>query len=122
MQQKQEEGCRYACPIDLIDLGAVCYTKGRKGSKGKSTSGSSYSKQDQWAELQEESPYKVISPSTAFISQALIGRSIYVLPMEWWYSRFSSKRNYGYDADDNEDEDDEGKDDDYFDGMKDSII
>ena len=45
----------------------------------------------QWQSLQTESPNKFIQSNNAFLIQSLIGRSIYVLPLEWWYIQFSSK-------------------------------
>lgn len=66
----------------LIDLDEVCY--------GKQISSKVVRKQ--WELLQTKNPEKYIQPKNAFLIQALIGRSIYVLPLEWWYIQFSSKQ------------------------------
>eukprot|EP00980_Cylindrotheca_fusiformis_P031367 scaffold26259_cov108-Cylindrotheca_fusiformis.AAC.1 len=62
----------------LIDLDGVCY-----GQKVNRTV-----LREQWATLQMDFPEKYIPPRQAFLVQALIGRSLYVLPLEWWYMQF----------------------------------
>ena len=62
----------------LIDMDHVCY-----GDYVNNTV-----LRPQWAELQMANPQKVILSNTAFLTQSLIGRSIYVLPLEWWYINF----------------------------------
>ncbi|CAJ1954121.1 unnamed protein product [Cylindrotheca closterium] len=60
----------------LIDLDEVCY--GTKPVNKTVT-------RIQWASLQMQNPQKYIPPKQAFLIQALVGRSLYVLPLEWWY-------------------------------------
>lgn len=62
----------------LIDLDAVCY--GKQVNKTVL--------REQWAGLQMEHPEKYIPARQAFLIQAIIGRSLYVLPLEWWYIEF----------------------------------
>eukprot|EP00934_Nitzschia_sp_Nitz4_P005299 Nitzschia sp. Nitz4//scaffold257_size48314//12704//14368//NITZ4_007087-RA/size48314-processed-gene-0.42-mRNA-1//-1//CDS//3329544442//5289//frame0 len=62
----------------LIDLDADCY-----GSVVNKTV-----LRPQWAELQMAHPERFIPPNTAFLIQSLIGRSLYVFPLEWWYIKF----------------------------------
>ena len=63
----------------LIDLDEVCY--GTKPVNKTVT-------RIQWASLQMQSPQKFIPRNQAFLIQALVGRSLYVLPLEWWYILF----------------------------------
>lgn len=63
----------------LIDLDEVCYGK---------TKVSNTVLREQWTALQTENPEKFIPPRQAFLIQAIIGRSLYVLPLEWWYIEF----------------------------------
>lgn len=64
----------------LIDLDNVCYGK-RVNNKVL---------RPQWAEIQKANPEKVILSTNAFLVQSLIGRSLYVFPLEWWYILFQS--------------------------------
>jgi hypothetical protein len=66
----------------LIDLDGLCY--GHKKVNDTVL-------REQWAELQMKHPERHIPPSNAFLTQAIIGRSLYVFPMEWWYILFDSK-------------------------------
>jgi hypothetical protein len=38
--------------------------------------------------MQLANPKKIIMTQNAFLTQALIGRSLYVFPLEWWYMQF----------------------------------
>ena len=62
----------------LIDLDHVCY-----GGRVNNTV-----LRPQWAEMQLANPEKIILSPAAFLVQALIGRSLYVFPLEWWYIQF----------------------------------
>lgn len=62
----------------LIDLDQVCY-----GNQVNKTV-----LRQQWASLQMENPLKYIPSRQAFLIQSLIGRSLYTLPLEWYYIKF----------------------------------
>jgi hypothetical protein len=62
----------------LIDLDGICY--------GKSVSKTVY--REQWSEMQTNNPKKVLLNKNLHLTQALIGRSLYVFPLEWWYVNF----------------------------------
>jgi hypothetical protein len=62
----------------LIDLDEVCYGKQVNNTVLR----------EQWASLQMSNPEKFIPPKQAFLIQAIIGRSLYVFPLEWWYIEF----------------------------------
>jgi hypothetical protein len=62
----------------LIDLDEVCYGQPVNRTVLR----------PQWAELQMTNPEKYIPPRNAFLIQSLIGRSLYVFPLEWWYILF----------------------------------
>ena len=64
----------------LIDLDDVCYGQPVNRTVLR----------PQWAELQMTHPEKFIPARNAFLIQSLIGRSLYVLPLEWWYILFDS--------------------------------
>ena len=40
----------------------------------------------QWEDLVHQNPDKVINVPNIFLVQSLIGRSLYTLPLEWWYA------------------------------------
>jgi hypothetical protein len=65
----------------LIDLDEICY-------------GGRVSKQvlrRQWTTLQKENPTKILLDRNTHLLQAIIGRSLYLYPLEWWYMQFDSK-------------------------------
>ncbi|CAB9503720.1 expressed unknown protein [Seminavis robusta] len=68
----------------LIDLDGFCY--GGKVSKEVL--------RKQWAHLVEEQPDKFILDRNLHLTQALIGRSLYLFPLEWWYAAFPSEHVY----------------------------
>jgi hypothetical protein len=68
----------------LVDLDGFCY--------GKKVNGTVLRRQ--WADLAAKYPKKVIEPSTAFLTQSFIGRSLYVFPLEWWYLNFRKEDIY----------------------------
>lgn len=68
----------------LIDLDGHCY--------GKKISPTVPRKQ--WKELLEANPEKVIDTPNVFLTQALLGRSLYVFPLEWWYMFFPKEDIY----------------------------
>lgn len=45
----------------------------------------------QWQELVEDQPHKEIDVENLHLVQSLVGRSIYVLPLEWWYALYPMK-------------------------------
>jgi hypothetical protein len=59
----------------LIDLDQVCYG----GLVNRTVL------RPQWAEMQLAHPEKILLSRGAFLTQAIIGRSLYVFPLEWWY-------------------------------------
>ena len=62
----------------LIDLDGVCY--------GQSVSRTVY--REQWSEMQTNNPRKVLINKNLHLTQAFIGRSLYVFPLDWWYVNF----------------------------------
>jgi hypothetical protein len=48
----------------------------------------------QWQELVDEKPNKFLNVPSIHLSQAMIGRSLYVYPLEWWYSMFPEEDIY----------------------------
>ncbi len=64
----------------LIDLDGICY--------GKQVSKTVY--REQWSEMQTKNPKKVLLNKNLHLTQAFIGRSLYVFPLEWWYLNFRS--------------------------------
>lgn len=48
----------------------------------------------QWAELMARNPKKVMIDKDLHLVQSLLGRSIYTLPLEWWYAVFDKKDIY----------------------------
>ena len=64
----------------LIDLDGVCY--------GKSVNKTVY--RVQWTDMQMKQPNKVIINRNLHLTQALIGRSLYAFPLDWWYLNFNN--------------------------------
>jgi hypothetical protein len=62
----------------LVDLDGFCYEKAANPTFLRS----------QWTELFQGHPQKVISNVNVHLTQSMIGRSLYVLPLEWWYAIF----------------------------------
>lgn len=48
----------------------------------------------QWSALVKKNPNKVIDVSNTFLVQSLIGRSLYVLPLDWWYELYPENQLY----------------------------
>lgn len=48
----------------------------------------------QWAGMVARHPEKVLTSSNVHLKEALIGRSLYVLPLEWWYAEFPEEDLY----------------------------
>lgn len=48
----------------------------------------------QWEHLVEKHPKKIIDVPNLHLVQSLIGRSLYVLPLEWWYALYSERDLY----------------------------
>jgi len=44
----------------------------------------------QWTELARRNPDKILDLPNLQLTQSIVGRSIYVLPLEWWYEVFAS--------------------------------
>ena len=68
----------------LIDLDETCY--GKRISKAVP--------RKQWADLLAANPEKFVDLPHLFLSQALLGRSLYVFPLEWWYITFPKEEIY----------------------------
>jgi len=62
----------------LADLDGFCYGKQVNDTVLR----------PQWAELQMKNPQKVIMDKNVHLLQSHLGRSIYVLPLEWWYTQY----------------------------------
>lgn len=62
----------------LIDLDGVCY--------GKEVNKTVY--REQWSEMQTLNPKKVLLKNNLHLTQSMIGRSLYVFPLDWWYLNF----------------------------------
>jgi hypothetical protein len=71
-------------PPPLIDMEGFCY-----GSAVNNTV-----LRPQWAELQMNNPDKVIFNYDLHLKQALIGRSLYTFPLEWWYLVYPREEIY----------------------------
>lgn len=68
----------------MVDLDLFCY--GDKVSKKVP--------RKQWIELMERYPEKIIERQNLHLKQSFIGRSLYALPLEWWYAVFKSSDIY----------------------------
>lgn len=68
----------------LVDLEGFCYGKPVNRTVLR----------PQWADLVAQYPEKVFDPSTLHLVQSLIGRSLYTLPLEWWYAMFPASDIY----------------------------
>ena len=64
----------------LADLDSFCY--GGRVSKTILRA--------QWADLVKEFPKKVILDKNTHLLQSHVGRSIYALPLEWWYTQYDA--------------------------------
>lgn len=78
-QRRAEEGLPH-----LIDLDGFCY-----GRKVNSTV-----LRRQWANITSEQPDKLILDQNTHLTQSLIGRSLYLFPLEWWYTAFPKEHMY----------------------------
>jgi hypothetical protein len=68
----------------LIDLDGFCY--------GDKVSDKVLRKQ--WIDLVAEQPGKIISDRNTHLTQSLLGRSLYLFPLEWWYAAFPPSHIY----------------------------
>lgn len=68
----------------LIDLDETCY--GDRVSKSVP--------RRQWQDLLQANPDKFVDLPNLFLSQALLGRSLYLFPLEWWYLTFPKEEIY----------------------------
>lgn len=68
----------------LVDLDGFCY--------GEPVSKRIIRKQ--WADLIQKYPGKVIQERNVHLKQSIIGRGLYVLPLEWWYAAFNKSDIY----------------------------
>lgn len=64
----------------LIHMDGACY----EATKSKSVP------RVQWTELARRNPDKILDLPNLQLTQSIVGRSIYVLPLEWWYEVFAS--------------------------------
>lgn len=48
----------------------------------------------QWKQLVEDFPKKIIKVRNLHLVQSLVGRSLYALPLEWWYALFPKEDLY----------------------------
>lgn len=79
MEQRRREG-----KTPLVTMDESCY--GRRVSKNVP--------RIQWQNLVEEYPKKIINVPNLHLVQSLIGRSLYVLPLEWWYALYPMRDLY----------------------------
>lgn len=68
----------------LVDLDGHCY--------GEPVDSKIWRKQ--WIELMEQYPDKVIQNENLHLTQAMIGRGLYTLPLEWWYAAYKTSDIY----------------------------
>lgn len=68
----------------LLDLDGFCYG----GSVNKTVL------RKQWTHLVAEQPEKVMLNRNTHLTQSLIGRSLYLFPLEWWYTAFPAEHIY----------------------------
>ena len=68
----------------LVDIDGMCY--------GNPLSVACPRKQ--WLGLNAKYPEKYLDVPNVHLSQAIIGRSLYVYPLEWWYAMFPEKDLY----------------------------
>eukprot|EP00581_Thalassiosira_minuscula_P018862 CAMPEP_0183718088 /NCGR_PEP_ID=MMETSP0737-20130205/11435_1 /TAXON_ID=385413 /ORGANISM="Thalassiosira miniscula, Strain CCMP1093" /LENGTH=781 /DNA_ID=CAMNT_0025947577 /DNA_START=1202 /DNA_END=3544 /DNA_ORIENTATION=- len=64
----------------LIHLDEACYTTMKSKSVPRT----------QWKELAVEHPNKVLQLPNLQLTQSIVGRGVYALPLEWWYEVFSN--------------------------------
>jgi len=69
----------------LIDLDGICY--------GTTINKTVY--REQWVEMQMNNPDKVLLNKNLHLTQAFIGRSLYVFPLDWWYLNFKPEGEIG---------------------------
>lgn len=82
---KEEYARRNATGLPpLIDLDGFCY-----GSHVNDTV-----LRPQWTDLVTAQPEKVILDRNLHLTQAFIGRSLYLFPLEWWYTAFDKEHVY----------------------------
>jgi hypothetical protein len=68
----------------MADLDGHCYGERSRGGALRR----------QWADLMKDNPKKVILDRNTHLIQSIIGRSLYVLPLEWWYARMDASQIY----------------------------
>ena len=78
-QRREEQGLP-----PMVDSDGFCY-----GEKVSETV-----LRKQWTELVAKHPEKVIMKKNLHLQQSFIGRSLYALPLEWWYTVFDSSDIY----------------------------
>ncbi|KAL9189033.1 hypothetical protein ACHAXT_011523 [Thalassiosira profunda] len=64
----------------LIHLDGACYTDTRNNNVPRA----------QWKDLAAEHPDKILRLPNLQLTQSIVGRGIYALPLEWWYEVFSN--------------------------------
>ena len=79
--QRRANGTTSVSP--LIHLDGACYPK----TKSKAVP------RLQWQDVAKKHPQKVLQLPNLQLTQSLIGRGVYALPLEWWYEVFSSSKN-----------------------------
>ena len=68
----------------LVDLDGHCYGKFY----------STKAPRKQWIELSKANPEKFLAVPNLHLAQAMIGRSLYTYPLEWWYTMFPEEDVY----------------------------
>lgn len=48
----------------------------------------------QWQELVDSKPYRFLNVPSLHLAQAMIGRSLYVYPLEWWFAMYPEEDIY----------------------------
>ncbi|KAL7531242.1 hypothetical protein ACHAXR_003934 [Thalassiosira sp. AJA248-18] len=64
----------------LIHLDGACYTDTKIKAVPRA----------QWTKLAREHPDKILNLPNLQLTQSIIGRGVYALPLEWWYEVFSN--------------------------------
>jgi hypothetical protein len=68
----------------IVDMIGICYGKPMSKTVIRA----------QWADMVAANPEKVLTSSNAHLKESLIGRSLYVLPLDWWYALFPKEDLY----------------------------
>jgi hypothetical protein len=68
----------------IVDLIGQCYGKSANRTAIRA----------QWTEMIAANPEKIITPSNTHLKESIIGRSLYVLQLDWWYALYPREDLY----------------------------